>query len=387
LGLFVLITSPGFVRWLLAFFLSQITAFSLSGSDADPNFFPITVWLQGEWNAAKFAQAGVDVYVDAAPSHAITQAMLTELKNNGIFEIGTINSVALNSPDTSQVIGWFSYDEPDDAQQLKNGSYGPCIEPSVVVSTYKDIKSQDTTHNRPVFLNFGMGVADVNWVGRGVCTGKTNMYPEYAQGADIVSFDIYPRNSGYPLEIIATGVDNLRKWTNYSKPVWCYIETTKISTTSKGEPTASDMKTEVWMALIHGAVGINYFCHQITPFVEDGCVENATIAAAMKSINTQIKSLAPVLNSQTVEGTVTVSSSNPNVPVSIMVKVYEKQTYIFAVAMRDTSVTATFTIKGITNAVATVIGESRTRQVSNGVFSDNFSGYQVHLYSVNAVLK
>jgi len=184
---------------------------------------------------------------------------------------------------------------------------------------------------------------------------------------------------------VATGVDNLRKWTNYTKPVYCYIETTKISETSKATPTASDIKTEVWMALIHGAVGINYFCHQISPFVEDGCVANATIADSLKSINAQIKSLAPVLNNQTVEGRVTVSSSNPSVPVDIIVKVYGQQTYIFAVAMRDTTVTATFTMKGVSNAMVTVIGESRTRQVSNGVFSDTFSGYQVHLYSVNAV--
>jgi hypothetical protein len=231
-----------------------------------------------------------------------------------------------------------------------------------------------------------MGVADVNWVGRGSCTGKTNMYPEYAQGADIVSFDIYPRNEGYPLEIIATGVENLRKWTNYSKPVYCYIETTKISETSKSRPTASDMKTEVWMALVHGAVGINYFCHQITPnVIEDECVANATIAQALRSIDSQIKSLAPVLNSPTVEGRVTVSSSNSNVPVDVIVKVYQQKTYIFAVAMRDTAVTATFTIKGVTNAAVTVIDEGRTRQVSNGVFSDSFSGYQVHLYSVDAV--
>jgi len=232
-----------------------------------------------------------------------------------------------------------------------------------------------------------MGVADVNWVGRGSCTGKTNMYAEYAQGADIVSFDIYPRNSGYPLEIIATGVENLRKWTNYTKPVYCYIETTKISQTSKAVPNESDMKTEVWMALVHGAVGINYFCHQITPSViEDECVANATIAAALKVIDTQIKSLAPVLNSATVTGTVTVSSSNANVPVDIIVKVHEQHTYIFAVAMRGTGVTATFSLKGVSSAMVTVIDEGRTRQVSNGVFTDTFSGYQVHLYSVNAVV-
>jgi len=123
----------------LSFLLfSQITL-SQPGTNADPTFFPLTVWLQGEQNAPKFAQAGVNVYIDAAPSHTITQAMLTELKNNGIYEIGTINSVALSSPDTSQVIGWFSYDEPDDAQPEKNGTYGP-ITPNPSTATSKPPK-------------------------------------------------------------------------------------------------------------------------------------------------------------------------------------------------------------------------------------------------------
>jgi len=139
------------------------------------------------------------------------------------------------------------------------------------------------------------------------------------------------------------------------------------------------------MALIHGAVGINYFCHQITPFVEDECVANETIAQGLKEINSQIKNLAVILNSPTVNNTVSVTTSNPNVPVDIMVKVYQGNTYVFAVAMRDVSVTATFKMIGVGNAMATVIDENRTRQVTSGEFSDSFSGYQVHLYSVNAV--
>jgi len=45
--------------------------------------------------------------------------MLTALKAAGIYLMGTINDIALSSPDTNLVIGWFSFDdEPDDAQKL-----------------------------------------------------------------------------------------------------------------------------------------------------------------------------------------------------------------------------------------------------------------------------
>jgi len=251
----------------------------------------------------------------------------------------------------------------------------------VIVADYKSFKARDS---RPVFLNLGMGVADIIWIGRGVCKGNTNMYPEYAKGADLLSFDIYPRNSGHPLEIIATGVDNIRKWSNYSKPVPAYIETTQFSDTSKGAPSFRDIKAEVWMVLAHGAVGINYFCHIFSPtFVEDGCIANETIASWMRQVNYQIKLLAPVLNSPTINGSVIVKS---NIPVDFVVKVYQQHTYLFGVAMRDANVTATFTLMGVSNAVATVIDESCKCLVLNGSFSDNFSGYGVHLYDLNAVV-
>jgi len=40
------------------------------------------------------------------------------LHRQWIYLMGTINDIALSSPDTNLVIGWFSFDEPDDAQKL-----------------------------------------------------------------------------------------------------------------------------------------------------------------------------------------------------------------------------------------------------------------------------
>jgi len=118
-------------------------------------------------------------------------------------------------------------------------------------------------------------------------------------------------------------------------------------------------------------------------FEEDGCLQNSTIAAAMTAINSQITMLAPVLNSPTVLNAVSVTSSNSSVPVDFIVKVYNNISYIFAVAMRDSSTTATFTLSGVSNAVVTVISESRTIPMKGSSFTDNFSGYEVHLYQVN----
>src|SRR4029079_18762417 len=99
---------------------------------------------------------------------------------------------------TNIMLGWTQQDEPDNAQANNSDGYDPCIAPRAIVSNYNSYKAADSRH-RPVYLNFGRGVADVNWVGRGTCTGNTAMYAQYAQGADIVSFDIYPVNDGLPI--------------------------------------------------------------------------------------------------------------------------------------------------------------------------------------------
>jgi hypothetical protein len=214
------------------------------------------------------------------------------------------------------------------------------------------------------------------------------MYPLYAAGADLLSFDIYPVNNtdattGGNLWYVATGVDNLRGWASYQKPVWNWIETTGIDDPLH-TPTPAQIKTEVWMSLVHGSMGIGYFCHIFSPsFIEAGLLSVTANAAAVGAIDSQIEALAPVLNTQSLANGATVSSSNSSVPVDIMVKRYAGNLYVFAVAMRSGSTTATFALRGVSTATAAVLGESRSLGVDGGTFSDTFAPYAVHLYEIN----
>jgi hypothetical protein len=207
------------------------------------------------------------------------------------------------------------------------------------------------------------------------------MYPQYAMGADTLSFDIYPVNDGMPLEVVPRGVDNLIGWSNHQKPVLADIEGSNINNTTLPQP--AQIKTEVWMALVHGAAGIQYFCHVFAPtFSETGCLDVPATAQALTAINAQIAQLAPVLNTQSVQNGVTTASADANVPVDTMLKRMGDTTYLFAVAMRGGGTTATFTLRDIDSATVTVIGENRTIAVSGGTFSDPFDGYGVHLYQI-----
>jgi len=109
-----------------------------------------------------------------------------------------------------------------------------------------------------VLLNLGQGVAWDGWYGRGVRTNHPEDYPEYIRGCDLVSFDIYPVAHSHPqvlgnLWYVAQGVDRLVKWAGGQKVVWNCIECTRIQSEHKATP--SQVRSEVWMSLIHGSMG------------------------------------------------------------------------------------------------------------------------------------
>lgn len=379
------------IFFLIVFLLSDVSVFAQNKAvnTNDPGYFPIAVWLQSPFRAQKYKANGINLFVGV--HQGLTQEKLNDFKEADMKFICSQNEFAQNHLDESLIYAWMHGDEPDNAQWNSSaGKYDPCIDPEIIFNDYEKIKSIDST--RPVYLNLGRGVAFTDWIGRGTCTGDTNMYKVsnngYLKGCDIASFDIYPVNSTEEevedsLWYVAKGINNLEKWSDNKKPVWCWIETTRISESSDRKPTPEEVKSEVWMALIHGAKGFGYFCHSFYPtFVEAGLLQDQKMLNAVKKINAQVKSLAEVLNSPDTTGIATVSSSNSSVPVDIMTKNHDNANYIFAVAMRPGQTEATFEIKEGTKVE--VVGEAREIQVNGEKFSDEFSDYGVHIYKYSA---
>lgn len=375
----------GFLTALLASSL-QAGVLTKNGVAAGPVLFPIAVWLQSPSNAAAYKAAGINLYIGLWDGPV--QADLTQLTSASMPALCDQNAFALSHLATygNVLAGWTQMDEPDNAQVNGSGGYDPCISPDTIVKRYNTMKSADST--RPVLLNLGQGVAWSGYYGRGTCTSKTDMYPQYLKGCDVACFDIYPVNSTDAtvtgnLWYVAKGVDSLRMWSANKKPVWAWIECTSINGGAK--PTTAQVKAEVWMALIHGASGFGYFCHSFSPtFVEAAWLADSTMKAAITAINQRVTALAPMLNSPNVTGVVTVASGNASVPIDIMVKNNAGSDYLFAVAMRNDTATARFTcsVSGVKDSVE-VLDENRKLAVANNVFSDHFAGYGVHLYKIN----
>ena len=353
----------------------------------DPNFFPIGVWMQNPSPSVmeQYKSIGVNTYVSLS-SGGLNESLYNTLKEYDMKAITGQNRYARENMDKAEevILAWLQEDEPDIARFTPDWWPLPPITPEEIHKRYTEFKKYNQTI--PVYMNLSQGVANPSWTGRGVDSFYTYMYPEYAKGADILSFDIYCVNDGYDLSYIAKGVENLYNYSDGKQPVWAFVETTKFNEGNVGRPAPEQVKAQVWIALVHGAKGIEYFCHQFSPeFVEAGPLHEdyADIKEMMASINAQVTELAPVLNSPDTSGFASVESSNSEVTVDFITKEYEGAQYIFSVGMQADSTTATFHIDG--GGFVEVLGENRIIEVSDGKFSDKFEPHGVHLYRVRSM--
>jgi hypothetical protein len=352
-----------------------------------PESFPLAVWLQSPANADRYRTIGINTYVGLWTGP--TDEQLDALDKAGIRLICGQNQRSLRFKDRPTIVGWMHGDEPDNARSLGRGKgYGPPIPPERIIESYRKIRQADP--DRPVLLNLSQGVAWDGWYGRGVRTNHPEDYPEYLKGCDIASFDIYPVSHekaeiAGKLWYVPKGIDRLRRWTEGRKDVWCCIETTRIHNLDH-KPTPEQVRSEVWMALIHGARGIIYFAHQFKPnFIEAGLLADEEMARAVAALNRQIHDLAPFLKSPDVAGGASVTSSDERVPIDFVVKRHGGRTYLFAVGMREGEATATFSLPDQGDVRVEVLGEGRTIEAKGGKWEGRFTGYQVHLYRIASV--
>jgi hypothetical protein len=347
-------------------------------------------------NATNFKNIGVNVFVglwawppDTGELSTLAAAGVDVIAG-GTSDIATI----LSHPKANAVKGYQLYDEPD----MPNTSAG-CSPPGSLQSMATAARSADPT--RPVHINFGKGVAIPGWfIGGANCSSNVDQQAtSYLQSCDICSADYYAITDPYERPHCAPDclwrygatVDRVRALTNYQKPVWNFIETEDCcSRTAPTRPTAAQVKSAVWLSIIHGALGIEYFCHQfydpvshVSALITDACLVDATMAANLRTIDAQIAQLAPVLNSPWISNGVQVVSTTSGVPIDSMVKRYAGATYLFAIGGRAGAATGTFTVAGVGAATAQVVGEGRSISVVNGRFSDRFTvDYQVHIYQI-----
>ncbi len=339
-----------------------------NGPSADADYFPVGVWLQDPNLAPQYAAVGINLYVGLWQGP--TQAQLDALSSAGMRTICTQNAVGLQNWDNPVIAGWLQRDEPDNI---------PHVPLDDLLDLYAHMQRFDPT--RPVLVNFGQGVANRSFNGRGV---QYSYYRQAVQAGDIVSFDIYPVSSLHSSDMgyVAAGVDSLVGWTGGTGLVWNFIETTRIRSSNRFKPTPQQVRAQVWLSLIHGSRGILYFVHEWEPrFDAARLLNDPPMLEAIGAINAQLHRLAPVLNSP--GSRVTVESSSQDVPVDAATRMHDGYIYIFAAPRLPGATRATFQLDALPpTATAEVIDENRTIDVIDGHFADDFADYQVHLYRI-----
>ncbi len=355
----------------------------------DPNFFPVGVWLQpaGARTVKAYKNIGVNIYFGGIDSYPRPKDKdwLDNIHAAGMYAIIPIKQKYIDNElyKHPAVIGWHQPDEPDLAQASRNNSPIPAGE---LLSNF--IMARAIKPNLPVFLGLSQGVANDRYIARVISYDE---YPEYCKTADILGYDIYPCNSlgadgPNRLAVIAKGMDRLAKWTGGKKRLYFVIEAnkfTKAGTKGSRSPTPEEVKTQMWMAIVHGARGLSIFCHSWAGKRMKAVGIAPEMMKALKPMLSEIHNLAAVINSPTVVDGASAKVSGDG-RISTMVKKHGGATYVFAVNMFRKAEKPVITVKGAGDGVAEVLFEDRKVPLKDGKIVDEFAPYAVHRYKIVA---
>jgi hypothetical protein len=356
------------------------------------SYFPVGVWgsyaVQEQANRDTDAAAGINTYVWLADPCNGAPAVRADGRFRVIYDQSENRTCA--GPETA---GWVLHDEID----MQQG-------PSACTGSLEDIKRSLPADGRFRYNNYGKGVIFWETDAQAAC---------FVNAQDITSNDIYwftdpgdvctfgqggrflygrdvqvpegecRRASNYGLV-----VDKMRRLDatdGKRQPIWNFVEVGHPFTESDAPQIQPDeVRAAVWHSLIAGARGVVYFNHSfggpcVTHHVlRSSCGVYPQIRQTVTAVNAQVKSLAPVLNSPTVNGATTSSG------IRSMVKWDGEHFYIFAGSRENVASLGSVTVGCVGDATATVLGENRTVPVQAGKVTDNFAdGNAVHVYRVD----
>ena len=237
--------------------------------------------------------------------------------------------------------------------------------------------------SRDVYGNFGRSFCD--YPGGGAFGRSEHGLPEVHRAADdrLVRHVLHDRHQLQQRHVgLRRGRRQQERWAPGTKVVG-FVEAS-APFEDGGRITATQLKQAAWEVVVHGADGLEYFCHDFQGggFIEDGCLAQTGIPAAMTEVDNEIQGYADVLARPDVSGTTATGR------VTTLTKSFDGSTYVFALSDGNSSTpngfsgSSTIDVAGIDTGTATVVGEGRTLPVSGGSFTDTLSGYQHHVYKI-----
>jgi hypothetical protein len=360
---------------------------------SDPSYFPIGLWLDSVMSRSDIANdkgAGVNLYVGVADPEGSNLRLLRAHRQKALIQSDERTRFRGIRSETA---GWLLMDEID----MTDG-------PRACKGRLQRVKRGLPADGRARYNNYGKGVLLWETAAQATC---------FVDAQNLVSSDLYwftdpgQRRMVGPRWLPERGrrmtLDEVRRASNYGyqvdrmraldarngrrKPIWNAVEVGWPFTESAAEGgraiQPAEIRAAVWHSLIAGARGILYFDHQFGGPCPDRVLRPPDCypqnRATVKSVNRQIRALAPVLNARTVTSDWTTNSS-----IRAMVRWYAGKFYVFAGSRENRKSTGTFTLPCVGDATAERLGEGGSVHISGGSFRDSFAdGNAIHIYRID----
>ncbi len=335
-------------------------------------FFPIGAFLQPTYTFSDWKARGVNTMVGfESYGEATSLEQWTQVANDrGLkYMREPLANPALDKTDPNLLSWLYPVDEPDLTDLAT--ALPPAIKEFNLLRSIDPTRPIATTYAGGYILDWLKGVRDQAY------------YTTMAQYTDWVMPCIYPVTGwNQPENISGVGklVDRVTQWFPGKRNI-AYIETSNQNLPWVGPQergvTPDEFRGEVWDAVIHGATGIVYFPHSLTPFNYDAT--SAGVAAEMTVQNARLSQYgANLLTTQNPAGT---SISN-NGAIETSWRIFNGKKYYFTLNLSANTVSnVSLATTGLAPSTTLAVdGESRNVTLQNGNIVDTFKPYEMHVY-------
>lgn len=370
-----------------------VMPFLLSARDFTATWYPQRYVNQGGWGTdwrQWYRNSDYREYLDAIRSAGarnvgpgcragLTADLSTQCCNTGLPWCGAksnhpraiVTDYVTSLKDHDGVLMWSWEDEPE--LNVAGSEHGGANDAGPDgAGTMRALMNETHAHdtNHPVALNlYGYDPVRTRLAGY--------LWPEWT--ADVYSFDYYPagaRHKGATFTEFVAVTDRFQQYTFGLTPWFSVIEASGAA-----NPAPQQMRSEVWLSIIHGIKGISWW----HPWAE----VPAENLAEMASITKTIEHLTPAILADPTGRTVQTNQTARGARVDAMVRQTPGYIWVFAARLTDFGeenqppLATGFTVSGMTGSqTAVVYGENRTVPVVNGVFTDAFAPFAVHIYQI-----
>ncbi len=226
---------------------------------------------------------------------------------------------------------------------------------------------------------------------------RPDSYRTFLNAYDIVGVDVYPIPKS-PVTDLSDRIDLARKEIEGKKPVWAVPQTFAWYQHRKPEdpgdslgrrrlpmpsewingraPTYDETRAMTYLALVHGAKGIIYWCFYNMSYLPDF----AERWHFMKLIGAEVKELFPVLLSPQ---EISISTEPANEAIHRLTKVTDGGRYLLAVNASRNPHRPSFRLPNGAAETVKVKFENRTIPVKDGLITDFFAPLAAHVYELD----